>query len=468
MGPPGGFADGCGLFGVSGHRQAARLTATGLRVLRHRGSVGVAVASSDGHGLRWAEARDHTGEAVVDPDLHALEGSLSCGAVWGRRWEGELGAEAETAVSEMVRGRTRAGEVVATVSGHFTNGLRLRRELEQSGAVFRTSSDAELLLHLVAHSGQRTFVNRLVDALWKVRGAYAILVMAEDRLVAVRDPSGFRPLVLGRVEEAMVVASEDAAIRFAGGQLHREVRPGEMVVLEGRTEQALRPFPEAAIRVCSHELVSLARVDANTFGCATFTARTALGARLAREQRCADAEVVVALPGAEAQAQGFAQLSGLPVAEGLLAETNGATHVQWRPVAAAIAGRSVCVVAATVVQGRVARGALAALVAGGASEVHLRVASPWIRLGCPYGVASPTTDELLHRRLDADPATLLGASSVGFLSLDGMSDVLAGMPGAPRGFCQGCFSGDLPIPPEEPDDQLPLFHDGGEGTDPVQ
>jgi len=467
-----GFVDASALFAVSGHRDASHLVYLGLHALQHRGSVGVGLAVSDGTLLRYRRGVGLAQGALDSGMLAALPGPIAAGQVWGRHDPGTR-IDADAVEGErMVFGRYRDGQLAVAVSGRFTNGTRLRRELKEAGAVFQTPSDAELLLHLIAQSGQKTFVNRLVDALFKVEGAYALLVMAEDRLVAVRDPSGFRPLVLGRLGEAVVVSTEDAAIRFVGGEAVRELAPGEMVILDGRQQQGVAPFPPADRLACVHEFVTLARPDAAVFGRPCHAARVALGERLAKEQPCRDADVVVGLPGSEAISIGYARAHGMPYGHGLLRAPYTArrleeppsgvrdfgTRVTWRPVPGVVERRSVCFVVPSLVTGRALRKAVRMLTEAGATGVHLRVASPQVRISCAYGVAGPTTDELLKTVHEGDPAAWLGVRTCGFLSLEALRTVPLGVgdEDAP-GVCDACFSGTRPIEPEEGDDQLPLF-----------
>ncbi len=439
------FADGAGLVGISGVHHAAGLVHVGLQGLQHRGDRGVGIASAEGGLLRMLRRPGLAGQAIERPALQELSGTAAVGCVWGRA--GDEGP---------VLGQCSSGRVAAMLAGRFTNGARLRQRLQEHGALLQSSSDAEVLLHLIAQSGQRTVVNRLVDALWSVEGAYAVVVLAEDRIVAVRDPSGFRPLVLGRLRDGLVVASEDHAIRALGGTPIRSLAPGEMIILEGAAEMPVRPFPPAPEHACVHELVSLARADATQFGRATFVVRTALGRRLATEQPCPLADVVTAVPGAEPQALGFAERAGLPSVPGLLPEPHAsAALAPLQAVPAAVVDRRVCLVAASVARGPEVGRAVAVLRGSGAREVHLRVAAPWLRRGCWYGVTGPTDDELFEAS-SADPAARLAVDTIGALSLDGMRAVVAAG-GEALGLCDACFSGEFPIAPRDPaDDQLPL------------
>lgn len=457
------FVDGNGLFGVCNHREAVHLTYLGLHALQHRGRAGVSLAGSDGTSIRSTAHRGRVSEALGAAELAGVVGSIAAGTVWG-------GTPSDGGASRLVVGRTSLGSVAAMVSGRFTNGDRMRSELQSGGALFIGESDAELLLHLVARSSLKTIVNRMVDALFGVTGAYAALLLTEDRLVAVRDPAGFRPLWLGRLDEGWAVSSDDAALGFAGAAPERMVAPGEMVILEGgRDPIVVKPFRPTSITPCVHELVDLARADASMFDRSVYSVRRRLGARLAKEEPCDHVDVVVAVPGAEAQAEGFAEASGRPLAPGLLQERFAPSHLeepassrreyvgraQMQAVPAVVEGRRVCLVAASAPVGSTAATAVQRLVEAGATEVHVRVASPMVRRGCRYGVASPATLLEPGRLREPEP---LGAHSVGFLGVDGLLREAGGP------VCDACFSGEFPIPPDEADGQLDLFgSDGGDG-----
>ncbi len=468
-----GFSHTGALFAVAGHREAVHLTYLGLHAQQHRGTDGVGIASSDGSLLRLRHGSGLVAEVLDGPRLQLVKGQAAMGVLHG---SGAALLPAPTTEipgastgDRMVFGRLATGQVACAMTGHFTNGARLRRELTENGALFQSPSDAELLLHLLAQSSQRTFVNRLVDALWKIQGAYSLIVMTEEHVVAVRDPSGFRPLVLGRLGDAMVVATEDSAVRFVGGDVRRDIRAGEMVVFDGRVQQGVRPFPPAELHPCVHEFVSLARPDAQVFGRSVHAVQVALGERLAGEAPCAQADVVVPVPGAEAHAHGFARAMARPLLDGILRDPYASmrleeppaglphfgTRAHFRPIPAAVQGRSVCLVAPSLTTGHVLRKAVALLHEAGAKEVHLRIASAQIRAACPYGVASPAAEQLATEH-EGDPARWLGATSVAWLSLAALQQVASGTtPGDGR--CDACFSGKVPLVYEETDDQLPLF-----------
>jgi amidophosphoribosyltransferase len=316
-------------------------------------------------------------------------------------------------------------------------------------------------------------VNRVVDALWRVEGAYALLVLTGELLVAVRDPAGFRPLVLGRVGDGAAVATEDAAIRAAGGEVRRALNPGEMLVLDGRGVQSVSPFPGRPPAACVQEVLALAAPDAAPFGRAVHDARAALGERLAATRPCPQADVVCGVPGWDRAAVAYARASGLPYEAALLPgppdegddPTEPIRVARWRAIGAAVAERVVVLVAPTVTTGRALGEAVATLRRAGAAAVHLRVAAPPVRAACPYGIACPTPEELWVHRLPGISSggpvggddTGLGAASVDALTLGDLRQLLGTGDPHVHGLCDACLSGERPLQPDRPDDQLPLF-----------
>jgi amidophosphoribosyltransferase len=447
-----GFQDGSGLFGVAGSTAAAEQVAAGLGSLQHRGAAGVAIASADGRGVRSTRARGAVHQLSMD-GLSELPGTLAIGQVHGGLGNPDLAGLPLDGGDRMVLGTWSGGELAAALAGRFTNGTRLRRELKAGGALFQTESDAEVLLHLIAQSRQTTVVNRVVDALWRVEGAFSLVLLGAEILVAVRDPRGFRPLVVGQNGGALVVASEDVAIRAVGGQVQRSVAPGEMIVVDRGAVQSVRPFPPQPASPCAQELIGLSRHDARLDGRAPYTVRTTLGERLGQAAPCAAAERVLALPRDEPYALGYARVTGLPYERALVSAWSGHAD-DWMVVPAVVEGKRVVLVSRSLLTGAEVREAVTRILAAGALDVHVRIATPPIKRACSYGVPSPTTDELASARREAvdELALWLDAASVDFLSLEALEEVLGD-----GGWCTGCLSGTLPVVPEEPDDQLPLF-----------
>jgi amidophosphoribosyltransferase len=464
-----GFRDESGLFAVIGHYQASHLTYLGLHALQHRGREGARIVASDGSMLHAVGGEGLVQEVFGGTRMRELRGSLAVGQTFGTGF-GELGV---TRASPCLLARYAGGQLCVAMSGRFSNGQTLRDQLKEQGCLFHGSSDAEVLGHLLARSTQRTLVNRLVDALWKVEGAFSIVIATEDVLIAVRDPRGVRPLLLGWHEQGTLISSESAAIRFVGGEVSREVRPGEMVIVDSTGSRSVSPFVKREPARCVHELVALSRSDSVTFGAPLYPLRVNLGRALAKAAPCPRADVVVGIPPAGIPAAlGFSEESNIPFREGLIRApysgrqylepahgvTNFGARTLWDTVPAVVEGKRVALVSGSLVTGRGARKAISLLKEAGATEVHLRVASPRIEHSCRYGVGSPCADELVARMKsqDMELARALSVDSVGYLSVEGLYHGL-GLKG--DSFCDACFTGKYPIAPEVTHEQLPLFNE---------
>lgn len=432
-----GFRDGSGLFGAVGQNHPDRLVVQGLATMPHRGGVGTAIAVGDG---TWVRSATTDGMPSALPQLSGARRAI--GLI-----SGGLRPELHTGGGQrMVVGHSVHGTLACALAGRFTNGSRLRRELKQNGALFQSESDAEVLLQLVAQSTQRTPVNRLVDALWKVDGAFCALLLGPDVFVAVRDPRGFRPLFVGEVDGALVVASERTAVLDLGGRIHRPLAPGEMVIAHPDGIDTVRPFPPQKLSHCVQEVVGLSRVDSQVFERSPYRSRVELGERLAMDAPCEGADLCVPIPGDEPYANGYARQAGLPMDQGIT--TTGRAN---KPV---VHGRTVVLVGRALLTGDGVRQAVQALMQAGAVDVHVRIATPAVQRPCLYGVPSPTIEELAWtNRPDLDElAGWMGATSVQFQAIQGVRGVLGAAP-----WCHACLSGEQPVVPEEPDDQLPLF-----------
>lgn len=474
------FRDDNGLFAIVGHRQAAWLTSLGLHALRHRGRAACGMAVSDGTGMRVLRGTGSTEDVFESAALSALRGALAVGQVHSHA--GEEVSEAVFVGGDLrpVVGRYRSGSLAVALAGRITNGAQLRREMMDRGRLFHGRTDAELIAQLVADSSKSTFVNRVVDALWQVQGAYSLIVATEDRVVAVRDPRGFRPLVLGRVDRAHVVASDDAPIDLLGGDVVRELEPGELAVIETKGVSSVQPFAQRQPAPCALEPILLSGPGTRSFGLGTQTLRESLGARLAADHAVDGAEVVVGLPGAAAAcAVGFAQASGLAFHAALIQRDTAGTvarppraipsleaRLRWTPVPSMVTGRRVVLVVPDIGTGRRVREAVELVMQAGAVSVDVRSASAATTQSCRYGVSSPVAEELAMPRFgsEAAVATWLGARSVAYLSSEALEQVLNQARGESVTWCQACINGVYPLPPEAPDDQLGLF-DGASTTD---
>jgi amidophosphoribosyltransferase len=456
----------CGIFGILDDPDAARLCYLGLHLLQHRGQEAAGmVARKEGTLVA------HRGEGLVqevfdEPALRSLEGDAAIGHV---RYATTGGSDVRNVQPFLVR--TKEGQISVAHNGTLTNADALRTELEEKGSIFNSTSDTEVILHLLAGSDQKTFINRLVDALRRVEGAYCLLLLTARRMVAVRDPWGFRPLVLGRRGNAWMVASESSAIEFCQGQVVREIEPGEMVILEDDRVESLRPFPRQPRRACIFEYVYFARPDTTLFGREVYPARVRMGEILAREFP-ARADVVVPVPDSGTPAAlGFARQSGLPFQMGLLrSHYVGRTFIEpsqrirdfgvrlkLAPVRAVVQGRRVVVVDDSIVRGTTSQKIVRLLRQAGAVEVHMRISSPPMTGPCYYGIDTPEREQLVAHRMDvARTRAFLDCDSLAYLSIESLREAVQ-EDGARM--CDACFTGNYPILPSQPRPtaQLPLF-----------
>ncbi len=444
----------CGVVGVSGVERAAEKVFLSLYALQHRGQEAAGIAAFGEDGV----SRVHRGSGLVSDvfsaaTLDRLSGRTAVGHV---RYSTAGGSHQENI--QPITARFARGEMALAHNGNLTNHLDLRNRLVSEGAIFRTSSDTETLVHLVAKSRHDSVDAQLDDALTFLEGAYSLVLSVDDVLYAVRDPRGFRPLVLGRLGGGHIVASETCALDIVGAQYVRDLQPGEVLRIHGGHVQRLRSLPPCDHAApCIFELIYFARPDSHIWDQSVDRARRAFGRRLAQEHPV-EADAVVAVPdSANSAALGFAEASGIPFELGLLRNHYvGRTFIQptqkdrdfgarmkYNPVREVLAGKRVVVVDDSLVRGTTSRSLVRMLRAAGATEVHFRIASPPVRFPCFYGIDMPTKGELMGSRLDVpEIAGQLGVDSLGYLSLEGMVGAVA--EGAP--YCNACFSGDYPAP----------------------
>jgi amidophosphoribosyltransferase len=351
------------------------------------------------------------------------------------------------------------GEIALAHNGNISNSEELQKKLVGDGSIFQSTSDTELLLHLVARSRQPTFRDALLECLAQIEGAYCFLLMHEEKLYAVRDPHGFRPLVMGTKEGQVLIASETCALEMFQARNIREIAPGEMVTVEGtRITSEMLPLPKPAHRAhCLFELIYFARPDSTVFARSVHMARRKMGELLARGDD-AKADIVIAVPDSgNSAALGYSAASGIPLEQGLtrnhymgrtfiqptMAMRESGVRMKLHPIREAITGKRVIVVDDSLVRGTTARQIVKLLREGGAAEVHVRLSSPPIRHPCFYGIDIPTPGELISNRLDpAGIAKEIDADSVRFLTLEELQECVSG----PENFCHACFSGRYPVP----------------------
>ncbi|HKW10400.1 MAG TPA: amidophosphoribosyltransferase [Gemmatimonadaceae bacterium] len=450
----------CGIFGVRGHPEAVRLTELGLYSLQHRGQESAGVVSINEKGDARAVRSMGTMSTAMAEGLDRVPGVMAIGHT---RYSTAGSSSIENA--QPVLARTRNGFVALAHNGNLTNAAELRMELEDHGSIFSSTMDSEVIVHRLARSNADRPDDRLAEALCEVEGAFSLIVTIGNTLLAARDPRGWRPLVLGRLGDAPVFASETCALDIVGATFEREVQPGEIIAVDDDGVHSSFPLARRELKRCVFEYVYFARPDSQVFGGSVDRARRALGRRLAKEWPAPGAELVFSVPdSSNSAALGFAEESGLPYELALIrnhyigrtfiqptqADRDAKVKVKYNPVREVLNGKKVVMVDDSIVRGTTTRGLVALVRAAGAREVHMRVSSPPVTGPCYYGIDTPSRDELIAARLTPDEiAKDLGVDSLGYLSLEGM---LHAVPGGPSGFCHACFSGDYPTaPPTDPD-----------------
>jgi len=446
------FRDECGVFGIFGHPEAANLTYLGLYALQHRGQESAGIAASEGGQVRLRKAMGYVNEAFDAEALATLPGHQAIGHVrYSTAGESKL-ANAQPIVVDSVH-----GQFAICHNGNLVNAGEVRDALVRDGAIFQTSSDTEVIVHLYARSREETSERAIVEALSQVRGAFSFVMMTKDRVFGARDPNGFRPLALGRLGEAWVLCSETCALDLIGATYVRDVEPGELVVLSASGLKSITPFAPAPQAQCIFEHVYFARPDSYVFGESVNEVRTDLGRRLARE--CpAEADVVVPIPDSGVcAAVGFAETSGIPMRFGLIRNHYvGRTFIQpqqsirhfgvrvkLNPVRSIIEGRRVVLVDDSIVRGTTSRKIVRMVRSAGAREVHMRISCPPTISPCFYGVDTPRRAELIAATHTLEEIRkYLNADSIGYLSLEGLT---GGVRGGASKYCTSCYTGVYPI-----------------------
>ncbi|MGW8313595.1 MAG: amidophosphoribosyltransferase [Desulfuromonadales bacterium] len=465
------FHDECGVFGIFGHPEAANLTYLGLYALQHRGQESCGIVAGDGKYLRSYRGMGLVSDVFKrDSIFEELPGRNAIGHV---RYS-TAGSSDLKNVQPILVDYAR-GSIAVAHNGNLVNAQDLRNELENSGSIFSTTSDTEVLIHLLAKSPSDLLSERIAEALMAVKGAYSILFLTETRMVAVRDPNGFRPLALGKLNDGFVIASETCAFDLIEAEFIREIEPGEMIFIDKHGMKSYKPFKETLPSPCIFEFVYFARPDSTIFGEQVYKVRKELGRQLAREHKV-DADVVIAVPDSGVPATiGYAEESGIPFELGLIRNHYvGRTFIEpqqsirhfgvklkLNPVREVIDGKRVVVVDDSIVRGTTARKIVKMIRNAGASEVHMRISSPPTSFPCYYGIDTPSRKELISSSHTIDEISrYITADSLGYLSREGMLRA-AGIPESMsiRCFCDACFTGDYPVkfPRLRADSQLGLF-----------
>ncbi len=455
----------CGIVGIYGHAEASTLAYLGLRALQHRGQESTGIVAADGSDFRRHAGMGQVAEVFSRDALEALPGPAAIGHV---RYSTAGGSNSVNAQPLLLR--HHRGPIAIAHNGNLVDAAAIRSELESGGAIFQTTSDTETILHLAARARLADVVDALVDALRQVRGAYSLVVLVPGRLVAIRDPLGFRPLALGRIDGAWVVASESSAFDLIGAERVRDIGRGEVVVIDVAGVHSFRPFPAERAAPCLFEHVYFARPDSQIFGEPVQPVRQRLGERLWTEQP-ADADIVVPVPDSGTYAaMGYARASGLPFEMGLVRNhyvgrtfieptqqiRNFSVRVKLNPVRSILRGRRIALIDDSIVRGTTSRKIVQLCRDAGATEVHLRISCPPTIGPCHYGIDTPDRDELIAANQGVDAIRrYVGADSLGYLALDGL---LAACGRDEDRACTACWTDRQPLElPRAEAEQLGLF-----------
>ncbi len=463
------FHDECGVFGVHGHAEASNITYLGLYALQHRGQESAGIVSADGRTHYVHRGMGLVADVFSEKILDRLPGRHAIGHV---RYS--TSGESQLRNAQPFYATTDGGPVAIAHNGNLVNANAIRRELEGRGAIFSTTADSEVIVQLLARSREKTLVERLIDSLSRVKGAFSLVMLTSDSMIAVRDPNGFRPLSLGRLDGAWVAASETCALDLIGATFERDLEPGEVAIVKRGRLRTLRPFKRADRETfCVFEYIYFARPDSNLSRNNVYSFRKELGRLLAREYPVKADLVVPVLASGDPAALGFAEESEIPYEQAIIrnhfvrrtfiepaqAIRNFGVKVKHNAVRGLLEGKRVVLVDDSIMRGTTLIKIVAMLRNTGAREVHLRISAPPTIGPCHYGIDTPTRTELIaHEKSEDEIRELMGADSLGYLSLEGLTRATRSLK---QGFCDACFSDRYPVPWEssEGSPQLSLFRD---------
>ncbi len=462
---PDKFHDECAVFGVHGHKEAANLTYLGLYALQHRGQESSGIVSNDGAQFHVEKAMGLVADVFTKDRLKRLPGRSAIGH---NRYSTAGSSDLKNAQPLVVN--FAFGNLALAHNGNLINAQMLRNELEAYGAIFQSTTDSEVIVHLIAQSRQSLLLDRIFDALHQVRGAFSITLLTDNGMVAARDPWGFRPLCLGRVKDAWVVASETCAFDLIGAETVRDIEPGELIYVDEKGLQSFHPFPKVKPAMCIFEHIYFARPDSKIYGSNVYSARRALGRQLAKESQV-PADMVIAVPDSGVPAAlGYAEAAHIPFEQGLIRNhyvgrtfiepeqriRHFGVKVKLNAVPEVLDGKRVVVVDDSIVRGTTSRKIVKMLRHAGAKEVHMRISSPPVLSPCFYGIDTPTKKELIGATHTIEEIRkYITADSLAYLSLEGL---LAAAPGDGERYCNACFTENYPIPFTKAEEmQLGLF-----------
>jgi amidophosphoribosyltransferase len=443
----------CGIFGIFNHSEASNHTYLGLYALQHRGQESAGIVSSDGKQLHYYRQMGLVSEIFTRDILKKLSGKSAIGHV---RYSTAGSSELKNAQPFVVD--YAKGSIAIAHNGNLTNAFLIRSELESNGSIFQSNMDTEVIVHLIAHSKAKTLVERTIQALSQVEGAYSLIFLTEKEMIAVRDPFGFRPLVLGQLKDAPVVASETCAFDLIGAQFLREIDPGEILLINLDGIQSFKPFPPKQHHQCIFEFIYFARPDSFIFNRNVYGVRKLLGIQLAKESP-AEVEMVVPIPDSGVPATlGYAFESKIPLEMGMIRNhyvgrtfiepeqsiRHFGVKIKLNPVKGLMEGKRIVTVDDSIVRATTSRKINRMFRHAGAKEVHVRISSPPITHPCFFGIDTPKRSELIaSSHTVKEIQKYINASSLNYLSLEGLKKCVEG---EAEKFCYACFTGDYPLP----------------------
>ena len=446
------FHDECGVVGVYGHPDAANLAYLGLYALQHRGQESAGIAASSNGKMHLEVGMGLVADVFSDVRLKKLPGNI---AVGHNRYSTTGVSRVKNAQPCLIE--YSGGTMAMGHNGNLVNASEIRKELGAAGAIFQSTNDSEVIVHLMAQSRRNSFVDRAVAALSQVKGAYSIVLMSENELVAARDPQGFRPLCLGKLDGAYIVASESCVMDLVEAEFIREIEPGELILINQFGVKSFHPFQKASTKQCVFEHIYFSRPDSYLFGHSVYSTRKLMGKALAREKPV-EADVVVPVPDSGViSAMGYSEEAKIPFQMGLIRNhyvgrtfiepqsqiRNFGVKIKLNAVKPVIEGKRVIIIDDSIVRGTTSKKIVRMLREVGAREVHVRISSPPTTHSCFYGIDTPTKGELIASNMDIDQTCkYLGADSLHYISLEKMLEIFGEQK---DDFCAACFDGRYPV-----------------------
>jgi len=446
------FHDECGVVGVYGHKDAANLAYLGLYALQHRGQESAGIVSSNNGKMHLEVGMGLVADVFNDVRLKKLPGNIAIGHNRYSTTGVSRIKNAQPCLIEYAAGKLAMGH-----NGNLVNASEIRQELGTSGAIFQSTNDSEVIVHLMAQSRRNSFVDRAVAALSQVKGAYSIVLMSENELIAARDPQGFRPLCLGKLDGAFIVASESCVMDLVEAEFIREIEPGELILINQSGVKSFYPFQKTSTKQCVFEHIYFSRPDSYLFGHSVYSVRKLMGKALALEKPV-EADVVVPVPDSGViSAMGYSEEAKIPFQMGLIRNhyvgrtfiepqsqiRNFGVKIKLNAVKPVIEGKRVIIIDDSIVRGTTSKKIVRMLREIGALEVHVRISSPPTTHSCFYGIDTPTKSELIASHMDIDQTReYLGADSLHYISLERMLGIFGEQK---DDFCAACFDGRYPV-----------------------